>query len=458
MNILDFRHDRQLLGRDPATFAGWDACLAAVYGLPLDAVALDLFRRCTGRTTPRPGGYAEACIITGRQSGKSYTAADVVVFEAVSAPRDAKSAGTYALLLAQDQRGAQRALYGYVRQSIERSDMLRRCVVSQTADTLALDTGVSVAVYPCRPAALRGIRARVAVVDELAFFRSSEGNPVDTESLRAVRPTLATTGGRLIMLSSPYGQTGALWDLHRRHYGRDDSETLVWVASAPTMNPTLPADYLRRMQDDDPEAYRSEVLGEFRAGLSTLLDPEALDACVADWRELPPAPGRRYVGFYDASGGRRDAAVAAVAHRDGDTIVGDVVRAWPAPHNPASVIAEAATLFAAYGVRAIEADRYAGEFPVAAYRQHGITVTPSPLDRSALYLELLPRVNTGTVMIPDDPALLRELRGLERRRGPSGRDRVDHRQGGFDDRANALSGAVVAASRGRLPGDIGITF
>jgi hypothetical protein len=36
------------------------------------------------------------------------------------------------------------------------------------------------------------------------------------------------------------------------------------------MNPTLPADYLERTEQDDPEAYRSEVLGEFRAGIATL--------------------------------------------------------------------------------------------------------------------------------------------------------------------------------------------
>jgi hypothetical protein len=29
--------------------------------------------------------------------------------------------------------------------------------------------------------------------------------------IRALRPTLATTGGKLIVLSSPYRHTGALW-------------------------------------------------------------------------------------------------------------------------------------------------------------------------------------------------------------------------------------------------------
>ena len=43
------------------------------------------------------------------------------------------------------------------------------------------------------------------------------------------------------------------------------------------------------------------------------------------------------------------------------------------------------------------------------------------------------------------PDLLRELRGLERRRGATGRDRVDHAPGQHDDRSNAAAGALVLA-------------
>ena len=66
--------------------------------------------------------------------------------------------------------------------------------------------------------------------------------------MRALQPTLATTGGKLVILSSPYAASGVLYDLHRQCYGRDDAETLVWQATAPEMNPTLPADYLDAMK------------------------------------------------------------------------------------------------------------------------------------------------------------------------------------------------------------------
>src|SRR5262249_30978730 len=131
-------------------------------------------------------------------------------------------------------------------------------------------------------------RLDLRIERELAFYRSSEGYPTDREMLRAVRPTVATTGGKVFILSSPYGQSGALWDLHTKHFGRPSS-TLVWQAAAPEMNPTLPADYLERMRQDDPDSYLAEVLGEFCAGLSTLFEPAALKAVVeAGVREREP--------------------------------------------------------------------------------------------------------------------------------------------------------------------------
>ena len=268
--------------------------------------------------------------------------------------------------------------------------------------------------------------------------------PRDREALRAVRPCLATTGGKLVILSSPYGQSGALWDLHRRHYGRDDASVLICQASAPEMNPTLSRDYLKRIRQDDPDAYRSEVLGEFRAGLAMLLDPDAIADCVSDGvRERPPVDEVSYQAFSDPSGGRRDAFTVGIGHRDGDVAVLDVLRAWPAPFNPSSVITEAAELLKRYRVRRVTGDKYAAEFVVERFRHQDVTYDGSTRHRSEIYLDVLPLINAQQVQLLDEPELLRELRGLERRRGSAGRDRVDHGPGAHDDRANAAAGVLT---------------
>jgi hypothetical protein len=217
--------------------------------MQLDTDELETFRAHTGRMTPRAGGYSEAVAIVGRQAGKSEISAALAVFEAISAPKQPGRSETYALLVAQDARAALRTLFKYAGAPFTVAPMLQRFVMNQTTETIALENGVVLAAYPCRPAAVRGLRARVAICDELAFFKSTENVPTDTEMVRALRPCLATTGGRLIVLSSPYFASGALWNFHRKHYGRDDSPTLVWTATAPEMNPTLPLDYVACMAD-----------------------------------------------------------------------------------------------------------------------------------------------------------------------------------------------------------------
>ena len=455
MNIIEALEDRALFGSLPAfqdlsTWRPWLTWLRAVYGLPMNAEDLELFRKHTGRQTPRPGGYPEAAVVVGCQSGKSAMAAVVGVYEAAQALM-AGERGVYVPLIAQDLRGAQRALFAYVLEAVQGSDLLAREVVRETRTELELGD-VTLAVYACRPASVRGIRAACAVVDELAYFVATDGRPTDTEMLRAVRTRLATTGGKLLILSSPYAQAGALWNLHRKHHGREDSPTLVWQATAPEMNPTLPTDYLERMELEDPEAYRSEVLGEFRAGVSTFLDSAALaDVVEAGVRERQPVDGVRYTGYVDAaSGSGKDSFGLGIAHKDGERVVLDVCRSWKPPFNPSGAIAEASDLLRRYRISTATGDKYAPGFVAEGFRKHDITYRASERTTSETYLELLPLVNSGAVVLLDHPHLLRELRGLERKRGAAGRDRVDHRPGAHDDRAVAAAGAVVSATNRRI--------
>jgi hypothetical protein len=445
MNVEQFILNPRLLGALPPfnnqrTLTAWLAFIRATDGLPMSAADLALFRRHTGRTEPRQGGYPEAVAIVGVQSGKTRIAAAFADHAAlVGEP------GTHALLLGQDLRGAMRVLLAYVREPFESIEAFKAEVVRSTADTLELRNGVCLSAYPCRPASVRGLRACIVVIDELAFFTATDGRPTDTEMLRAARGRVATTGGKLIVLSSPYAQSGALYELHRKHYGRDESDTLIWQASAPDMNPTLPADYLTRMAAEDPEAYRSEVLGEFRTGITTLFDPDALTACVAEGvRERAPEATHRYTSFTDAaSGSGKDAFTLGIAQQAGDRVMLDAIRSWKPPFNPSGVIAEAAALLKTYRLLETTGDRYAPGFVSEGFRQQGITYRPSERDRSTIYLDLLPMVNAERVVLLDDAELLRELRGLERRRGTTGRDRVDHRPGAHDDRANAAAGALT---------------
>jgi len=209
ISVLDAIRDRRLLGASPAlhdlpSWQPWLVFLSAVYGLPIGSESEALFKRCTGRSVyaPPAGGWREVVCVVGRQAGKTRVGALITAFEAAFA-EPCRDGALYALLLAQDARSAVRASFSYISALFSASPIMGREVVREVSDTIELRNGIRIAAYPCRPAAVRGLRARVIVADELAFFRSGEGIAVDTEMLRAARPCLATTGGRLVILSSP---------------------------------------------------------------------------------------------------------------------------------------------------------------------------------------------------------------------------------------------------------------
>ena len=78
---------------------------------------------------------------------------------------------------------------------------------------------------------------------------------------------------------------------------------------------------------------------------------------------------------------------------------------------------------------------------VEEFAKHGLTYTQAAQTTSDNYLELVPHVTPARWAAgPARP--LRELRGLVRKRGASGRDRVDHRTGAHDDQAAAVAGAL----------------
>jgi hypothetical protein len=179
-----------------------------------------------------------------------------------------------------------------------------------------------------------------------------------------------------------------------------------------------------------------------------LFDPEMLDACVESGvRERLPEKGLTYSAYIDAaSGSGTDSFAVAIAHEDTGRCIIDCVRRWTPPFNPSSVIAECSALLRKYHVYTACGDRFAYNFVIDGFRQCGITFRLSELNTVQTYLEFVSHVNAQQVMLLDRPDVMKELRGLERRRGTGGRDRVDHRPGQHDDMAAACSGVTVLLS------------
>src|SRR6478672_6215092 len=85
----------------------------------------------------------------------------------------------------------------------------------------------------------------------------------------------------LLKASSPYSRRGALWDDYRKHFGKEESTTLVWVADTRTMNPSVSQAYIDRKYEDDPARAAAEYGALFRTDVEALLTREAIEAVVS---------------------------------------------------------------------------------------------------------------------------------------------------------------------------------
>ena len=73
-------------------------------------------------------------------------------------------------------------------------------------------------VLSTRAGNYRTVRGRTllgAIIDEVASLRDETSSMPDIETYRALLPALATTGGMLIGISTPYRRIGLLHQKHR---------------------------------------------------------------------------------------------------------------------------------------------------------------------------------------------------------------------------------------------------
>jgi hypothetical protein len=465
MNIIEAIKDDQLFrpflaDRDDrlSTWFNWFAALRTIYGLRVNKERRDLVRRCTGRDPERmpSEGFSTALFLTGRRSGKSRMAACIAAFEAVLAGHEGKLAPGEAgfVAICSPTKSQSRVCKGYLR-SIFETPLLANEVSGETRQGFSLRNGTQIEILAGDFRTVRGFTLIAAVIDEIAFFGLEAESKIksDTELVRAIKPSLATVGGKLIAITSPYAKRGWCYKQYQNNHGNDSGKTLVWNCASRTMNETLDQSIVDDALAEDLAAAKSEYYGEWRDDVSEFLSRTVIEGLVVKGRKaLLPRTELRYSAFCDVSGGRRDDATLAIGHRRERTVIVDLLRRWRPPFSPQAVISDMAEEMRRYGVRKITGDNYAAEFVARAFQSCGIHYVKADKPKAQLYGELLPRLCSGEIELPDDEALVNQLASLERRTRSGGRDVIDHPPGGHDDLANAVAGIADVLGSRRMVG------
>jgi hypothetical protein len=430
----------------------------------LDAPEREIARELFGAIATVPVlALGVIVMVAGARSGKSYLAALRLVHLALTVPLDHLAPGEQAvgLIVAPDVRLAKQCLR-FALGAVRSVPHLGRLVATPTSDAFAIrrPDGRVVAIE-CLPAtrggsAVRGRSLVGAVLDEFAFFRDEQAAVNDADLFRAVSPRVMT-GGQVIIASTPWGESGLLYEMHRDQHG---APITALVAHAPTalMRPSE-AKRVKLEFARDPANASRELGAEFLSiGQGSFFDAAAIRKCVDTGRAHPLGArlGARAIAACDFGFSSDHSAIVVVRAEDELLVVADWLELRPrkgAPLKPSEVVREFARIARAHGCSGIVADAHYRE----AIREHlsryalGFTSAEGGINgKLANYRAAQSLIHEGRVVLPDDARLLNQIRAVQVRPTPGGGMSITHprRAGaGHGDWCAALVVALAHSSR-----------
>jgi hypothetical protein len=431
----------------------WRTLLIGAMGEELTPEERDVFAKFTGGRDREPEEPVEMLlVVAGRRSGKSRALSVLATYLAClcdwSEHLFIGEVGT-ALYQAPTQRQAASALK-YATDLIDHVELLKQTVESRTSDCLTLRRSIELTATAANWRYSRGSTCICCVLDETAFFHNSDDAAnSDEELLTALMPSLSTTGGPMLIASSPKDMQGIVFDLHRKHYGKDgDRKILVVQAACRELNPSLRESVVARAYQADPTAAEAEYGGQFREPVSAYVERSIVEKAVEKRvTRRTPLPRIAYFAFLDsASGSGTDSYTMAIGHNiiDGERTISvvDVIYEAVPPFDPDYVTRSAAATLKEWNLTEVYGDNYGGAWPVTAMARNGIRYVTSPLSASELYLHTLPLWNAGRVRMLDSAKAIDQFCALRRRVGQGVQEKIVHPRNGHDDLSNSVAGVL----------------
>jgi hypothetical protein len=431
---------------------GWRSVLKAAMALPMTADEIAFFKSVAGGRDPPTKQVRELWVIAGRRCGKDSIASALACHAAALFDQGDKLRGGERPLVAllacsRDQSGV---CLGYIKSYFTDIPMLSSLVTRETATGFELSNAVEVAVATNSfRTAGRGRAVLCAILDEVAFYRSDTSTTPDTETYKAILPSLATLpGSMLIGISSPHRKSGLLYQKHRDFFGKNSDSTLVIQAPTATLNPLIDPAIIAQAYEDDPQAASAEWGGLFRSDLTGYVDAATVEASIdrgivaRPWR-----PGIVYRSGTDPSGGSHDSYCSAVAHMEGNVAVLDAVLEVKSPASPAESTRRVCELLRSCKLTQTTGDHFAAGWVTGEFAKNGCRYVHAKQNRSEVYLSVLPLFNSQRVRLLDNRRLATQFCNLERRTSTMGRDIIDHGVGGMDDLCNATSLALNVSAK-----------
>lgn len=372
--------------------------------------------------------------VSGRQVGKSRTAAWVALHHALTSP------GHQILITAPVQRQSSQ-LFKQVKKEMGESAVPTNLwgTERETRTVIEFDNGSEILCLPTGDggATIRGYTADHIIVDEAAFVE-------DEVFEQALMPMLATTDGDLTLLSTPYGDTGYLYNAFH-----DKLEDDYFTEQVPTyQSPLVGDEFVSNQQEQLSNTnFKQEILGQFVESQTTFFQEDQVENAVEPNPDTDNS--RMFLGVDLARHGTDRSvyitmdAAGNVAHiaSDQDTSLAESIGQVKYLHdmyNYEKIVIDE-TAMGGGVVDMLKDDLQRGLV-------EGVKFTIST--KQSIYNTLKEKLESGEVTIPDNKDLKREMLDLRREFTGQGKMKIHHPDGGTDDYCDSLALAAYAYENG----------
>ena len=371
------------------------------------------------------------CFVLGRQSGKDFCIACFVLWLAVVNPNQR------ILLVSAAQRQSD-LLFNRIMQFIASSNELFDSVQKSNMEVIQFTNGSEVYSLPST-SYIRGFT-------EVTFvFLNEVAHGITKDTLQAVEPMLAIKHGSLVMMSSPLGTSGVLWDAY-------NNPIYAKLKLPSSVNKFISREWLEQQKRTMPSiAYDCEINANFSQAIDSFFKLETIESVSEEYslrQTCPKEPGKKYFAGIDW-GRIQDSSVVTVVSRDEDELlkVESIIEMQNVPFKQQeerikqlhsewdfeNIVSE----YAGLSINSCENLNRAG-LPVEFF-------TPTLDSKAEAYNHLLCKMENDELTIPLHDKLQYELRVFKFEVNAQGKMRLHHQQGGSDDFVDSLCYAVWAA-------------
>lgn len=364
--------------------------------------------------------------VCGARGGKTYTFVALRLLHlafAVNLDQLAPGEQGSGIIVAPDLRLAGQAMR-YVHGAIRHEPSLLVRVDGDLAnERIVLDRpdGKKAAIE-CLPAtrggsALRGRSLFGAAGDEGAFFRGNDSVVNDEEVYKALAPRIIT-GGQLIWASTPWAESGMLFQLHDENHGHPRTAISVHAPTLVIHDDEHTREYVARERARDPDNAEREFDAIFMSsGSSDFFASVSVDAAVV--RDIPsdgPCVASADFAFeHDACALVIDRVIGLNSY----TVCVDEVQPKPGePLKPSEVAARFAATCKRFGVSSIVGDQHYREAMREHLGQHGIRFIEAPEGYDAkqeTYTLADKRLREGRAKVIEHDLLIRQIKAVKKK-------------------------------------------